>query len=399
MARAWVYDRTKEKSYNEAVKAAKEAKRTPPARWMVRYYNPAGQMKSGGTFQKKPDAEKRKTELEGQLNVGTFRDPSEGKATVGELAEKWLKAQHHLKRSTRRDYREYLDNYVLPEWGGVPVNQVRFEAVSDWVDRLVHEPGKRGGSLSASYVRKVFYTLSHVLSWAVKSRRIMVNPAREVPLPKIVPGRHVYLDHVQVERLASCAGEYRVLVLLLAYTGLRWGEVSAVKVGRIDLRRRRVHVEESHGRESGKLYLDTPKNHEQRAVPIPGFLLKELRALCKGKDSDELAFTAPQGGPLHYDNFRRRVFNPAVADAGFSELEVTAHKLRHTAASLAIASGADVKVVQTMLGHKTATMTLDTYGHLFPDRLDEVARKMGDKRAAALRKADTSKGKKHDRAA
>ncbi|WP_160050663.1 tyrosine-type recombinase/integrase [Nocardiopsis sp. FR4] len=399
MARAWVYDRTKEKSYNEAVKKAKEARRTPPARWMVRYYDPAGRMKSGGTFKKKPDAERRQVELEGQLSSGTFRDPSAGKMTVGEIAEKWLEAQHHLKRSTRRDYREYLDNYVLPAWGDVPVNQVRFEAVSDWVNRLINEPGKRGGKLSPSYVRKVYYALSQVLAWAVKSGRIMVNPAKEVALPMIVPGKHVYLDHVQVERLASCSGEYRVLVLLLAYTGLRWGEVAAVKVGRIDLRRRRVHVEETFGRESGKLYLETPKNHEQRAVPIPGFLLKELRALCGGKAADDLAFTAPMGGPLHYDNFRRRVFTPAVKDAGLAELDVTVHKLRHTAASLAIAAEADVKVVQTMLGHKTATMTLDTYGHLFPDRLDEVARKMGDKRAASLRKAKAAETKKRGRAA
>ncbi|WP_344733517.1 tyrosine-type recombinase/integrase, partial [Spinactinospora alkalitolerans] len=365
MARAWIYDRTKDKAYRDAVARAKKAKRTPPARWQVRYYDPAGKIRSE-TFAKKPKAEKRQTEIEGQLDTGTFRDPAAGKVSVAELAEKWLAAQHHLKRSTRRDYREHLDNYVLPEWGTVPVNRVRFEAVADWVNRLVTEPGKRGGRLSASYVRKVYYTLFQVLAWAVKANRIMTNPALGVSLPLIVPTEHVYLDHVQVEKLASKAGDYRVLVLLLAYTGLRWGELSALKVGRIDLRRKRIQIVETYGRESGKLYLETPKNHEQRAVPIPAFLVKELRPLIKDKDGGGLVFTAPQGGPLYYDNFRRRVFTPAVAGAGLAELKVTAHKLRHTAASLAIASGADVKVVQTMLGHKTATMTLDTYGHLPP---------------------------------
>ncbi|QBI51949.1 Tyrosine recombinase XerD [Streptomonospora litoralis] len=74
-------------------------------------------------------------------------------------------------------------------------------------------------------------------------------------------------------------------------------------------------------------------------------------------------------------------------DAGLDGLGLTPHKLRHTAASLAIAAGADVKVVQQMLGHATATMTLDTYGHLFPDRLDEVADAMdaGRMKAAAAR--------------
>ncbi|MDA0568057.1 site-specific integrase [Streptomonospora sp. S1-112] len=281
----------------------------------------------------------------------------------------------------------------------MPVNQVRFEAVVDWVNRLVREPGKRARSLSPSYVRKVYYTLSHVLAWAVKAGRIMVNPAKGVPLPMVKPGEHVYLDPVQTERLADSAGEYRALVLLLAYTGLRWGEVSALKVGRVDLSRKRVHVEETYGREAGKLYTDTPKNHEQRAVPVPAFLVGELRPLVDGKDAEELVFTAPMGGPLHYDNFRSRVFGPAVKAAGLASLGVTAHKLRHTAASLAIASGADVKVVQTMLGHKTATMTLDTYGHLFPDRLDEVAEHMGKRREAALRKAQSTSSGRAGRAA
>ncbi|MGD9990478.1 tyrosine-type recombinase/integrase [Pseudonocardia sp.] len=74
---------------------------------------------------------------------------------------------------------------------------------------------------------------------------------------------------------------------------------------------------------------------------------------------------------LRVRNFRRGVFDAAVSRVGPTGLHP--HELRHTAASLAIASGADVKVVQMMLGHKTATMTLDLYGHLFPDRLDDLA--------------------------
>jgi integrase len=80
---------------------------------------------------------------------------------------------------------------------------------------------------------------------------------------------------------------------------------------------------------------------------------------------------AEKGGLLHLRNFRRASFDPAVQAAGLDGL--TPHALRHTAASLAIAAGGNVKVVQTMLGHKSATMTLDLYGHLMADRLDEVA--------------------------
>ncbi|MEU3195062.1 tyrosine-type recombinase/integrase [Streptomyces sp. NPDC006992] len=102
---------------------------------------------------------------------------------------------------------------------------------------------------------------------------------------------------------------------------------------------------------------------------------------------EELLFSAPQSGPLRARNFRQRIFAPAVTKAELGHLKLTPHKLRHTAASLAIASGADVNVVQTMLGHKSATLTLDVYGHLFPDRLDEVSKKMHKRRTKQLAKA------------
>ena len=82
-------------------------------------------------------------------------------------------------------------------------------------------------------------------------------------------------------------------------------------------------------------------------------------------------FTAAKGGALRAQGFQRMVLTEAAASLGLKGLHP--HALRHTAASLAIASGANVKVVQQMLGHQSATMTLDLYGHLFPDQLDQVA--------------------------
>jgi len=90
-----------------------------------------------------------------------------------------------------------------------------------------------------------------------------------------------------------------------------------------------------------------------------------------GLGPDDLVFTTPRGDVLRASNFRRDAFTPAARQVGLDGL--VPHTLRHTAASLALAAGADVKVVQQMFGHKSATMTLDLYGHLFDDRLDEVA--------------------------
>ena len=123
------------------------------------------------------------------------------------------------------------------------------------------------------------------------------------------------------------------------------------------------------------------KGHERREVPIPRFLADELAVLVAGHSGNELVFRGERGGALRSQVFQRACLTEAAERLGLGGLHP--HALRHTAASLAIASGANVKVVQQMLGHKSATMTLDLYGHLFPDQLDEIA----DRLDAAVRSA------------
>src|SRR4051794_641682 len=114
----------------------------------------------------------------------------------------------------------------------------------------------------------------------------------------------------------------------------------------------------------------------------PTLPLAELAAHVEGRRPDELVFTgARSGAALRAPAFRRAAFDRAAVEIGMPGLHP--HELRHTAASLAIASGADVKVVQQMLGHASAAMTLDQYG-MFGDRLDDVADRMAADRAAAI---------------
>ena len=162
-------------------------------------------------------------------------------------------------------------------------------------------------------------------------------------------------------------------MLFLAYTGVRFGEMAALRVGRLDLERRRAVICESvtvvpgHG-----LVWGTPKTHQRREVPIPAFLAAELVDHVAGKGPEDLVFTGVRRGqPLRPAIFRRGHFDAAAKAIGIPDLHP--HELRHTAASLAIAHGADIKVVQQMLGHHSATMTMDTYGHLFDNRLSEVS--------------------------
>src|SRR4051812_26655782 len=144
--------------------------------------------------------------------------------------------------------------------------------------------------------------------------------------------------------------------------------MAALRVGRLDLLRRRADIVESVTLVRGVQTWGTPKGHERRSVPVSRFLVDELAAHVAGKARDELVFTGEKGGALRTQVFQRAAFDAAVETVGAAGMHP--HELRHTAASLAIASGADVKVVQHMLGHKSATMTLDLYGHLFGDRLD-----------------------------
>ncbi|MFC3382792.1 tyrosine-type recombinase/integrase [Couchioplanes azureus] len=209
------------------------------------------------------------------------------------------------------------------------------------------------------------------------------NPADGVRLPRVVKEEPVFLDHDQVAALADACGKYGLLVRFLAYTGLRWGEVSALRVARLDLLRRRVVVAVAFSEVGGELIEGTPKNHQRRSVPIPRFLVDELAARVAGKGRDDLVFTAPNGGPLRNTNFRPRVFQPAAESIGLAGL--TPHDLRHTAASLAVAAGANVKAVQRMLGHASASMTLDVYAGLFGDDLDAVATRL-DEAVTARRK-------------
>lgn len=364
--------------------------RNGQVRWYARYRDPDGRQRAR-TFDNRKDAVDFLTTVEGAKLTGSYVRPELAKVTVQAWADRWLSGKVDLKPSTRARYEGIVRQHVTPRWGGIELAKVSHSDVQAWVADM-----SASGS-SAATVRKTYRVLSMVLASAVKDGRLNRNPADGVSLPRVVPAERRYLAHAQVAALAdACAagtskyarnGERagnRLLVLFLAYTGLRFGEVAALRVRRIDFLRRRATVSESVTAVEGVgMVWGTPKGHEAREVPIPTFLLNELAAHVTGKEPDDLVFPGVRsGGPLRSAVFRRGAFGDAAAAIGVPDLHP--HELRHTAASLAIASGADVKVVQQMLGHSSAAMTLDVYGHLFGDRLDVVADAMDAARTAAL---------------
>jgi integrase len=151
--------------------------------------------------------------------------------------------------------------------------------------------------------------------------------------------------------------------------------MAALRVQDFDMLRRRVNVSRSVTEFNGLVW-STPKTHERRSVPFPAALADGLSALMVGKGRDALVFTTPGGDVLRVSSWRKRFFAPAVATcqkADDSFPTITPHDLRHSAASLAVSAGANVKAIQRMLGHARASMTLDVYADLFDDDLDDVA--------------------------
>jgi integrase len=172
----------------------------------------------------------------------------------------------------------------------------------------------------------------------VADRRLATNPARAVKLPRKTPKARNYLTAMQASALAD-ESKHPDIVLLLATTGLRWGEMAALRVRDIDLERGRIRVERSASKVNSKTIIGTTKAHAARSVAVSASVLKLLAPAIVGKAPDELLWCRGDGQPLRPPTtthwFGAAVKRCQAADAKFPR--VTVHELRHTAASLMIA--------------------------------------------------------------
>ncbi|HEX4058125.1 MAG TPA: site-specific integrase [Galbitalea sp.] len=338
-------------------------------RYRVRYRDPEHAQRLRAGFETKHSAEEFLAAITVSKSRGEYVDPADARVTLSALAAEWLENQSHLKPSSARPLEIAWRRQVAPRWANVRISDVRFSNVQAWVTQLSAER-------SASTVIRAYGVLAALLDVAVRDRRILSNPARGVKLPRKVGKEKVYLTHEQVDLLATNAGDHGTLVLFLAYTGLRWGEVTALRVSSLDSLRRRVNVTRNAVMVGGTIHEGTPKSHEARSVPFPAFLSERLAKVCEGKSRDDLLFgdghTFLRPPDVRNGWWVRALTAARERDATFPQ-SITRHDLRHTAASLSVSAGANVKAVQRMLGHASAAMTLDVYAELFDDDLDAVA--------------------------
>lgn len=348
-------------------------------RYRVRYNKPDGTRTDKRGFTTKRDAKLFLANTDVQKSRGEYIDPADSKRHVLDIGETWKAARlANLKPSSRAVMETSWRVHVAPKWGDREVGSIRRSEVASWV-------GEMTSRRSAQTVRRAAFVLSGVLEVAVDDRAISSNPAAGLDLPKKARKEVRYLTHWQVDRLARAA-EYPTLVRFLAYTGLRWGEAAALRVRSVDLEKRRANIRENAVIVNGVYEIGTPKTGASRVVTFPPFLASDLRELTEGRDGDHFVFGASQ--PMPYPHATSGWFSNAIRAAQEDDPEfprVTLHGLRHTAASLAISSGANVKAVQRMLGHASAAMTLDVYADLFDTDLVAVSDALGEARENALR--------------
>ena len=207
-------------------------------RWEVRYRTPERTTTRKRGFTSKRQAQDFAATVEVEKMTGSYVAPSAGRITLGEVAELWMQGKVNLSASTRARYRSALDVHILPAFRSTPIADLTRERLRRWVTAMT-------ATSSAATVQKNVGVLSQILDQAVKDSRLITNPAAGLDLPRIEHEERRYLTVEQVDLLAKAAGPNDVLVYVLAYCGLRFGEAAALTVADVNFDRARLRVHRS----------------------------------------------------------------------------------------------------------------------------------------------------------
>jgi integrase len=347
--------------------------------WQVRNKTPQRKSRKKN-FARKPDALRFKAEKEVELVTNTYVDPSDGRRCFGDYARELLGTKRaNVTERTWINLDGRLRNYLLPILGDRQLSSIRPQDVRLLVAELttVHR-------LDPSTVRPIYFLLRQVMATAVTDGLMPRTPCVGVELPAEEQGNEMlFLNPEELARLADSVDmRFRALILTAGYTGLRAGELSALKVDRVLSLRRCLSVVESHSEVNGRLVTKSTKTRRRREVPIPATLTVVLAEHIKRFPSEDgFVFTSAEGGPLRHHNFYVRHYKPAVAKAELPE-DLRFHDLRHTAASIWIAVGANEKQLESFLGD--TSRAIERYRHLFEGHETALMAKVEETMSANL---------------
>ena len=336
-------------------------------RWQVRYRDPSGRQRSKN-FAKKSDAEKYASLVEADKVRGLWLDPDLRRMPYREWWSRWHSGRVNLRESSRVRDETFWRSIIAPQFGDTPIGRLKAVDLRSWIASLL-EAGR-----APATVRKAAQLVGASLEAAVDDGIIGSNPARKLPLPQVPAQEMHFMTPNEIEKLAGAVdARYRTMVVMAAYTGMRFGEIAGLSIEQLNLLGRRVTVSQQLSEVAGTLSITEPKSAASKwAISLPRFLCEEVgQYLTEHPPSqDRLVFQAPSGGPIRRTNFRRRVWLPAVESVG--RVGFRFHDLRHSHAAILISQGEHPKVIQARLGHASISTTLNTYGHLF-DGLDQAA--------------------------
>jgi integrase len=361
-------------------------------RWLARWVGNDGGERTQ-SFERKVDAQARVNQVTSDLVTHTYVDTRKSTVTFRAISEEWLATQRtRLKPSTIGGYESLLTMTVWPRWGDAKLSDITHTDIQRWVVWLTTSKESRQPRttdktknatrqpLSARRAVQAHGIVKQILAYAIRTKRLAINPADGIERPRVKYRRETALTHAQVAALVEAAGDAGPIIETLAYTGCRFGELAALRVRDVDLSRRRIVVSRAIAQVAGVgLVEDTPKTHQVRSVPILTTALADtLKATTEGRQPDEYLFPGPNG-PMRNSYFRWR-FDRACQAVGLAG--ISPKTLRHSAGSLALASGASLPTASRLLGHAKVSTTADVYSHMLPDDFDDLARAM-DKAARA----------------
>lgn len=352
--------------------------------WVADYVDQSGKRRLK-TFATKKEADAFLVTARHEVRSGSHT-PDSVSITVAKAAELWLShaESEGLERSTIAQYRAHVNHHVKPLLGAVRLSNLTAPKVQEFADELVK-------TRSRVLARKVLSSLKAIVTHAQRSGSVAQNVARAVSIKVSKRARRKVLPPTKAELLAilACAeGRWQPLIQVAALTGLRASELRGLTWSDVDFSAKvlRVRQRADAWGAIGPLKSEAGR----RDVPLPPSLLKTLKEwrLACPKGELDLVFPNGGGGIESHSNIVNRGFGPVqiragvvratmpkpagVADIGNEERpparpKYGLHALRHFYASWLIDEGFPPKRVQTLLGHSSIGMTLDIYGHLFPD--------------------------------
>jgi integrase len=345
-------------------------RRLSSGRWQVRYRDLTGAVHTGPhTFTSKADAARYLAMIEADLHRGAWADPKLGRITLAEWAKRWQATTTNLRPTTRDLYAYLLRRFLLPTFGKAALSSIDVLAVRAWLADL------QAQQLSPSTIAKAYRLLSRILGAAVEAGYLPRNPCTVKGAGQERAPEMRFATVAQVAALADAIDpRYRALILVAAYGGLRWGELVGLRVRRVDLLHGRVTVAEQVAEVNGRFIIGPPKTEAgRRTVTLPAaaaVALAEHLIEYAEPGPDGLVFPAPEGGYLRRSNFNRRSWRSATQASGVEGLRF--HDLRHSAATLALAAGANTRELMERMGHTSPAVAL-RYQHVMAGRDQAIA--------------------------